>query len=173
MVGGGAAVPTGLLVVAMSVSLEVIARDPVLRHRARAILLARGGVRTVRPGGHGRARRQSRRCRAVCSVLDRLDQRRSDYQAGFEICSATSLEHSLAYSGKSCLQRSREPGALTLYAGVLFGLYIAAGAMVSNFFFFISGSWLGLVGASQEETTAVRGISTPNILQTEETTDDP
>jgi hypothetical protein len=38
---------------------------------------------------------------------------------------------------------------------------------------FISGSWLGLVGASQEETTAVRGISTPNILQTEETTDDP
>jgi hypothetical protein len=55
----------------------------------------------------------------------------------------------------------------------LFGLYIAAGAMVSNFFFFISGSWLGLVGASQEETTAVRGISTPNILQTEETTDDP
>jgi hypothetical protein len=64
-------------------------------------------------------------------------------------------------------------GALTLYAGVLFGLYIAAVAMVSNFFFFISGSWLLLVGASQEETTAVRGISTPNILQTERTTDDP
>jgi len=37
-VGGGAAALTGLVVVAMSLHLRVIAVDPALRHRARSIL---------------------------------------------------------------------------------------------------------------------------------------
>jgi len=44
MVGGGSAALTGLVVVAMSLHLDVIAGDPALRHRARSILTGLGGV---------------------------------------------------------------------------------------------------------------------------------
>src|SRR5215472_16623795 len=44
MVRGGAAALTGLVVVAMSLHLEVIAGDPVLRHRARSILTGLAAV---------------------------------------------------------------------------------------------------------------------------------
>lgn len=43
-VGGGAAALTGLVVVAMSLHLGVIAGDPVLRHRARSILAGLAAV---------------------------------------------------------------------------------------------------------------------------------
>lgn len=39
MVGTGAAGLTGLLVVAMSLHLKVVAHDPALRHRALSILV--------------------------------------------------------------------------------------------------------------------------------------
>jgi hypothetical protein len=64
-------------------------------------------------------------------------------------------------------------GALTLYAGVLFGLYIAAVSMGLELLLPYLGIVAPAVGASQEETTAVRGASTPNLLQTGRTTDDP
>jgi hypothetical protein len=44
MVGGGAAALTGLVVVAMSLHLDVIAGDAVLRHRARSILAGLAAV---------------------------------------------------------------------------------------------------------------------------------
>ena len=43
-VGGGAAALTGLGVVAMSLHLDVIARDPALRPRARTLLAALAAV---------------------------------------------------------------------------------------------------------------------------------
>src|SRR5215472_4874204 len=44
MVGGGAAALTGLVVLAMSLHLDVIADDVVLRHRARSILTGLAAV---------------------------------------------------------------------------------------------------------------------------------
>lgn len=45
-------------------------------------------------------------------------------------------------------------GAAVLIAGSIAGLYLAAVAMVANFFFMISGSWLLLVGVSTGEADA-------------------
>lgn len=45
-------------------------------------------------------------------------------------------------------------GAAVLIAGHLAGLYLAAVAMVANFFFMISGSWLLLIGVSTDEAAA-------------------
>jgi hypothetical protein len=48
-------------------------------------------------------------------------------------------------------------GAALLLAGQIAGLYLAAGAIVANFFFMISGSWLLLVGVSADEADAGTG----------------
>jgi hypothetical protein len=45
-------------------------------------------------------------------------------------------------------------GAIVLIAGHIAGLYLAAVAIVANFFFMISGSWLLLVGVSTDEANA-------------------
>ena len=45
-------------------------------------------------------------------------------------------------------------GALVLFLGSSVGLYIAAVAMVSNFYFMISGSWLLLVCVSKDESSS-------------------
>jgi hypothetical protein len=42
-------------------------------------------------------------------------------------------------------------GAVVLFAGQAFGLNVVAVAMVANFFFMISGSWLLLIGVSRDE----------------------
>jgi hypothetical protein len=50
-------------------------------------------------------------------------------------------------------------GAAVLFAGSSFGLYVVAVAMVTNFFFMISGSWLLLVGIDQDDELA--GVRRP------------
>ena len=45
-------------------------------------------------------------------------------------------------------------GAAVLIAGHLAGLYLAAVAMVANFFFMISELWLLLMGVSTDEADA-------------------
>lgn len=44
-------------------------------------------------------------------------------------------------------------GAAALFAGSAAGLYVVAVAMVANFFFMISGSWLLLIGVTRDEVT--------------------
>ncbi len=46
---------------------------------------------------------------------------------------------------------SEMAGAVALFAGSAAGLYVVAVAMVANFFFMISGSWLLLVGVTEDE----------------------
>jgi hypothetical protein len=50
-------------------------------------------------------------------------------------------------------------GAALLIAGDIAGLYLAAVAIVANFFFMISGSWLLLVGVSTDEAMSGPGIA--------------
>lgn len=71
-VGGGAAALTGLVVVAMSLHLDVIARDPVLRHRARSILTGLAAVfmrcALVLMGGQG-SRGVAVELFVVCAII--------------------------------------------------------------------------------------------------------
>jgi hypothetical protein len=54
-----------------------------------------------------------------------------------------------AVGGTSCYL-AQMLGALVLFVGGAVGFYVAAIAMLSNFFFMISGSWLLLVWVSHE-----------------------
>jgi hypothetical protein len=48
-------------------------------------------------------------------------------------------------------------GAVALFMGAAVGLYVVAVAMVSNFAFMISGSWLLLVGVTRDKSSTTPG----------------
>ena len=157
MVGGGAAALTGLVVVAMSLHLQAIVGDPPLRHRARTILTGLGAVfmrcALVLMGGQdGRA--VAFELFAVCMVVTLagvwsfLVARRSG-----EPVPTSSVYRTVG--GTSCYI-TEMLGAIALFFGFSVGLYVVGVAMVSNFFFMISGSWLLLVGVTRDESSNTR-----------------
>lgn len=152
-VGTGAAALTGLLVVAMSPHLDVIIKDSSLRHRALAIIAGLGGA-FIR-----------------CSLV--LMGNQNQQAVGFELFIVSAIvtaicvnsflytfKHSKSLHKKifyrtlwSCgLYMAEMIGSVIFITGYLLGLYIAAIAMIANFYFLISGSWLLLVGISEDES---------------------
>jgi len=159
-VGGGAAALTGLVVVAMSLHLRAIAADPALRHRARSILtgLAAAFMRCslVLMGGQnglavGTELLIASTVLAVAGVLSFRQVSRS----GTPVPRASVLR---TLGGTACYS-AEMIGAAVLIAGDVAGLYLAAGAMVANFFFMISGSWLLLIGVYADEADARTGTA--------------
>jgi hypothetical protein len=154
-VGGGAAALTGLVVVAMSLHLDVIAADPVLRHRARSILTALAAVfmrcsLALMGGQEGRA--VGAELLVVClpiAVAGIISYRQVSV-SGREVPRTTILR---TFGSLMCYT-AEMIGAVVLIAGSVAGIYLAAVAMVANFFFMISGSWLLLVGVSTDEASA-------------------
>lgn len=152
VVGTGAATLTGLLVVTMSLHLDIIIKDYFLRHRAMSILMGLTAVFI--------------RCALV------LMGGQNHQAIGFELLTVAgvvavmglnSFIQALKHSEKmpwSSLYRTLGSlscyitemiGAVILIFGSISGLYVVAIAMMSNFYFMISGSWLLLVGVSLDE----------------------
>jgi hypothetical protein len=152
MVGGGAAALTGLVVVAMSLHLDVIAGDVVLRHRARSILTGLAAVfmrcGLVLMGGQG-GRAVASELFAVCAVIT-IAGVNSFVQAS-RLQGTVPRASVLRTAGSIACYTFEMAGAAALFAGSSLGLYVVAIAMVANFFFMISGSWLLLVGAGRDE----------------------
>jgi len=154
-VGGGAAALTGLVVVAMSLHLRVIAVDPALRHRARSILtgLAAAFMRcslVLMGGQNGQAVGSELLIASTALMVAGLLSFRQVSRPGAQVPRATVLR---TLGGTACYS-AEMIGAAVLIAGHLAGLYLAAVAMVANFFFMISGSWLLLIGVSTDEAAA-------------------
>ena len=152
MVGTGAAALTGLLVVAMSIHLEVITKDPVLRHRALSILAGLAAVfmrcALVLMGGQNH---QAVGCELliVSAIVSGIGIKSSFKVFGDRGISARSSQRRTV--GSESFYLVEMLGASMLVFGYAFGLYVAAVAMVANFYYWISGSWLLLVGISWDE----------------------
>jgi hypothetical protein len=152
MVGGGAAALTGLVVVAMSLHLDVIAADQVLRHRARSILTGLAAVfmrcALVLMGGQS-GRAVGAELLLVCAVVTA-----AGIASYWQVArSGRPVPPSSRYRtlGSIACYSAEMLGAAILISGSIAGLYLAATSMVANFFFMISGSWLLLVGVSHDE----------------------
>ncbi len=154
MVGGGAAALTGLVFVAMTLHLEDIVHHPVHRHRARTILAGLTAVflrcGLVLMGG------QTRQAVAIelFGVL-----------VVVEIVLYRSLVDAIQTRDRGVLVRGvgsfaclvvEQLGAVILFAGGAWGLYIVGLGMLSSFVFMVTGAWLLLVGveASHESASA-------------------
>jgi hypothetical protein len=153
-VGGGAAVLTGLAGAAMSLHVQIITTDPVLRHRARMTLVGLAAVfircsLALMGGQEGRA--VAVELFFVCLLVT---------VAGlfsYAPISKTSTPHRsslLRTIGSIACYGVEMLGALQLFFGNAWGLTVAAVAMIANFFFLISSCWLLLLGVQQDETLA-------------------
>jgi len=157
MVGGGAAALTGLTAVAMSLHLDAITRDRAHLHRARSGLTAMAAVfmrcgLVLMGGQSGRA--VAVELFLVCAVVTAagLDSYRQTLSRAGRIPRGSVLRTigSIACYGLEML------GAVLLFLGSALGLYMIGVAMVSIFYFAISGAWLLLVGVSEEKASLHR-----------------
>jgi hypothetical protein len=153
MVGGGAAALTGLVVVAMSLRLDVIVRDLALRHRSRIILTGFAAVfmrsALVLMGGQNGVA-VGAELAGVCllvtaAVAASFVQVLTSNQPVRQLSRPRTLGNIACYLVEIT-------GGVLLMLGFGIGIYLAAMAMVANFFFMIGGSWLLLVGVSEDET---------------------
>jgi hypothetical protein len=149
MVGGAAAVLTGLVFVAMSMNLGVIAQDATHRYRAigtltgftavfaMCALALLGGQTHVAVGIEW----------AVIAGIAASVYVYGYVQAIRKGRSTVGLKPGRLVFGTACYG-AEVVGAVVLILGYVAGLYVVAVAMVVMLAFLISGSWLLIVGAS-------------------------
>jgi len=154
-VGGGAAALTGLVVVAMSLHLGAIVADPPLRHRARTILTGLAAVfmrcsLVLMGGQNGQAVGAELLIASAALTVAGVLSFRQVSKSGARVPRASVMR---TVGGTACYS-AEMIGAAVLIVGYIAGIYLAAIAIVANFFFMISGSWLLLVGVSTDEADA-------------------
>ena len=155
VVGGGSAALTGLVFVAMTLHLDDIVTDPVHRHRARTILTGLTAVfircaLALMGGQNGQA--------IAVELIGVL--------LVVEVILYRSIREAMASANQGVLLRTigsfaclvvEQIGALILFTGNVWGLYVVGVGMMSSFIFMVTGAWLLLVGVGKSE--AVRASS--------------
>ena len=153
-VGGGAAALTGLVFVAMTLHLDEIINNPVHRHRARTILAGLTAVfircALVLMGGQD-SQAVAVELVAVLIVVETILYR-SIRQAAQDADNRVLLR---ALGSFACLVLE-QAGAVVLFSGFSWGLYVVAGGMMSSFIFMVTGAWLLLVGVGMQEAADAR-----------------
>jgi len=154
MVGGGSAALTGLIFVAMTLHLDEITTNPVHRHRARTILMGLTAVfircGLVLMGG------QSFRAVALEIVI---------VLSVVEFLLYSSIRQAMRSADRGVLWRTigsfaclllEEAGAIVLFFGNGWRLYVVGLGMMSSFIFMVTGAWLLLVGVGKVEVAEAR-----------------
>ncbi len=149
MVGGGAAALTGLVFVAMTLHLEEIITNPVHRHRARTILTGLTAVfircALVLMGG------QDNRAVAVELIAVLVVVEFILYNSIRQAARSADTGVLLRTIGSFACLVLEQIGAVILFAGGAWGLYVVGLGMMSSFIFMVSGAWLLLVGVGAQE----------------------
>jgi hypothetical protein len=156
-VGGGAAALTGLVFVAMTLHLDEIINNPVHRHRARSILAGLTAVfircALVLMGGQN-SQAVAVELVAILIVVETILYR-SIRQAAQDADNRVLLR---AIGSFACLVLE-QAGAIVLFFGFTWGLYVVALGMMSSFIFMVTGAWLLLVGVGMQEAADATSAS--------------
>ncbi len=152
MVGGGAAALTGLVFVAMTLHLDVIVHHPVHRHRARTILTGLTAVflrcGLVLMGG------QTRQAVAIELIGVLIVVEAILYRSTRDAFQAANTGVLLRALGSFACLVTEQGGAVALFLGATWGLYIVGVGMMASFVFMVSGAWLLLVGVEAAQSGA-------------------
>ena len=149
LVGTGSAALTGLVFVALTINLKVVAQDAT--HRYRAINMLSGFtaaflISALALMGHQTFRTLGIEWLLVSGLAAVINT--NGYVQGYRLTgSRYALGRARIVGGSACYL-GQIAGALLLCFGVGAGLYVAAIALVVNFGFLVSGSWLLIVGTS-------------------------
>ena len=152
MVGGGAAALTGLVFVAMSMNLSIIAQDATHKNRAVATLTGFAAVFMI--CAFALIANQSNEWIGVewlfFSLFAVITYIRKYIQAKTMGRSSVGLSTGRFIAGTSCYV-IQIIGSVLLMSGYLAGLYVASVALVLTFGFLISGAWLLITGISESQ----------------------
>jgi hypothetical protein len=161
-VGGGAAALTGLVFVAMSLNLGVIAQDATHRNRAIGTLVGFTGAFMICAlavmGGQDHVAVGIEW--AVVAGIEASVAINGYIQAIRRGGSSVGLQLMRLVTGTACYV-AEFAGALALTLGYVAGLYVAAIAMVIMLAFTISGAWLLIVGASGQQSERHGSLKDP------------
>jgi hypothetical protein len=152
MVGGGAAALAGLVFVAMSINLTIIAQDPTHKNRAVATLTGFSAVFMVCAFALiGNQNYQSIGVEwLVVSLVPTITYIRVYIKARKRGKSTVGLSIVRFIEGTTCYI-AQIIGCVLLISGHVAGLYVASVAMVLSFAFFISGAWLLIIGVYENQ----------------------
>jgi hypothetical protein len=154
MVGTGAAALTGLVFVAMTLHLDDIVNHPVHRHRARTILTGLTAV-FIRCGlvlmGSQSDQVVAIEIFGVLVVVELVL-----YRSTREALNAADTSVLLRAVGSFACLIVEQAGAVILFEGMAWGLYIVGLGMMASFFFMVTGAWLLLVGVESSQAVSSR-----------------
>ncbi len=147
LVGTGSAALTGLVFVALSINVKGVAKDAT--HRYRAINMLSGFTSVFIISSLALMGRQTYRTLAIewliVSVLAAAINT-NGYVQGFRLSGSRYALSPVRVAGGSACYLAQVIGSLMLYFGSGTGIYISAIAVIVNFCFLVSGSWLLIVG---------------------------
>jgi hypothetical protein len=148
LVGTGAATLAGLVVVAMTINLRGIAGDGT--HRFRAINMLTGFTSVLVLSALALMGAQTARWIGVewlaVAVAAAVVNTNGYIQGARQRGSSRYALSPLRVIGGSACYAGQIVGAALLVAGIPAGAYVAAVALVVNFLFLVSGSWLLILG---------------------------
>jgi len=153
MVGAGAAALTGLVFVAMTLHLEDIINHPVHRHRARTILTGLTAV-FIRCGLVLMAN-QPRQAIAVELFAVLVVVEVVLYRSTLDAFSSADTTVLLRAVGSFACLVVEQLGAVLLFAGATWGLYLVGAGMMASFLFMVTGAWLLLVGVESVQAATL------------------
>ena len=147
LVGTGAAALTGLVFVAMSINLKGVTKDAT--HTYRAINMLSGFtavflISSLALMGHQTYRTLGIEWLVVSLLAAAINT--NGYIQGLGVAGSGYALSRFRIVGGSACYLGQLVGSALLYFGHRPGLYIAAIALVINFYFLVSGSWLLIVG---------------------------
>jgi hypothetical protein len=149
LVGTGSAALTGLVFVALTINLKVVTQDAT--HRYRAINMVSGFtaafvISALALMGHQTYRTVGIEWLLVASVAAVINT--NGYVQGFRLAGSRYALSPVRVVGGSLCYLGQIIGSLIFLLGYRSGIYVAAIALIVNFYFLVSGSWLLILGTS-------------------------
>ncbi len=150
LVGTGSAALTGLVFVAMTISSKDIVKDGTHKYRAMNMLTGFTSVFII--SCLGLMGHQTYRTVGIEWLIVSLFAgvvNTNGYVQAFRLHSSLYALSFFRMIGGSVCYVGQVVGSLLLYFGHSAGTYISAVALIINFCFFVSGSWLLILGTSR------------------------
>jgi hypothetical protein len=149
LVGTGSAALTGLVFVALTINLKVVSQDAT--HRYRAINMVSGFtaafvLSALALMGHQTNRTLGVEWLLVATLAAAINT--NGYVQGFRLNGSRYALSLARIAGGSACYLGQIVGSLLLFFGYRNGIYVAAIALIVNFYFLVSGSWLLILGTS-------------------------
>ena len=149
LVGTGSAALTGLVFVALTINLKGVAQDATHRYRAINMLSGFTAVFVISAlalMGHQTHRTLGIEWLLVSSLAAGVNT--NGYVQGFRLAGSRYALSLVRIIGGSLCYLGQIIGSVMLFLGYRTGIYVAAVALIVNFYFLVSGSWLLIVGTS-------------------------